>query len=69
MQSARPSSLTKKLAKVNMPSILLGFGKRNKVIKFVLEMDNYYDVQRPERDNKVFKAVTFLKVHGFGMMD
>jgi hypothetical protein len=38
---------------VNMPSILSGFGKGNKVKKFVLEMDNYYDVQRSERDNKV----------------
>jgi hypothetical protein len=30
----------------------------------VLEMDNYYDVQRPERDNKVSKVVTFFIVHG-----
>jgi hypothetical protein len=25
----------------------------------VLEMDNYYDVQRPERDNKVPKRLPF----------
>jgi hypothetical protein len=30
----------------------------------VLEMDNYYDVQRLERDKKVSKAVTFFIVHG-----
>jgi hypothetical protein len=59
MQGVRPSSWTKKLAKVNMPSILLGFGKGSKVRKFMLEMDNYYDVQRPKKDNKVSKAVTF----------
>jgi hypothetical protein len=50
---------------VNMPSILSGFGKGSKVRKFVLEIDNYYDVQKPERDNKVSKAVTFFIVHGF----
>ena len=47
-----------------MPSTLLGFGKGSKVSKIILKMDNYYDVQRPERDNKVSKAVTFLIVHG-----
>jgi hypothetical protein len=26
-------------------------------------MDNYYDVQRPEEDDKVSIAVTFLKDH------
>ena len=46
-----------------MSSILLGFGKASKVKEFVLEMDKYYDVQRPERDNKVSKAVTFWIVH------
>jgi hypothetical protein len=30
---------------------------------FVLETDNYNDVQRPERDNKVSKAVTFVIDH------
>jgi hypothetical protein len=29
-----------------------------------LKLDNYYDVQGPKRDNKVFKEVTFLIVHG-----
>jgi c-di-AMP phosphodiesterase-like protein len=46
-----------------MPSMLLGLGKANKVKKLVLEMDNYYDVQRPERDTKVSKAVTFVIDH------
>jgi hypothetical protein len=53
MQGVRPSSRTKKLANVNMPSMLLGLGKPSKVKEIVLEMDNYYDVQRPERENKV----------------
>jgi hypothetical protein len=45
--------------------MLLGLGKGSKVRKFVLEMDNYYDVQRPKRDNKVSKEVTFFFiVHG-----
>ena len=43
-----------------MPNILLGVGKASKVKEFVLEMDNYHDVQRPEVDNKVFKAVTLF---------
>jgi hypothetical protein len=44
--------------------MLLELGKASKVKEFVLEMDNYYDVQRPERDNKVSKAVTFFIIHG-----
>jgi hypothetical protein len=52
------------LAKINISSILSGLGKGSNVRKFVLEIYNYYDVQRPERNNKVFKAVTFLIVHG-----
>ena len=59
MQDARPSFLIKKLSKVNMSSILSGFGMESKVKEFVLEMEKYYDVQRPERDNKVSKAITF----------
>jgi hypothetical protein len=42
-----------------MPSILSGLGKASKVKEFVLEIDNYYDVQRPKRDNKVSKMTTF----------
>jgi hypothetical protein len=44
--------------------MLLGLGKASKVKEFVLEIDNYYDVQRLKRDNKVSKAVTFFIVHG-----
>jgi hypothetical protein len=43
-----------------MPSLLLRLGKATKVKEFVLKMDNYYDVQRPEVDNKVSKAVTLF---------
>jgi hypothetical protein len=46
-----------------MPNILSGFGKVRKVKKIVLEMDNYYDVQRPKRANKVSKAATFVIDH------
>jgi hypothetical protein len=63
MQGVRPSSSTKKLANVNMPSMLLGLGKASKVKEFVLEMDNYYDVQRLKRNNKVPKEVIFFIVH------
>ena len=31
--------------------------------EFLLEMDNYYDVQKPEEGDKVSIAVTFLKDH------
>jgi hypothetical protein len=65
MQRARPSSSTKKLAKVNMPTTFSGLGKARKVKEFLLEMDNYYDVQRPEEDDKDSIAVTFLKDHAF----
>jgi hypothetical protein len=44
--------------------MLLGLGKASKGKTLVLEIDNYYDVQKPERDNKVSKAVTFFIVHG-----
>ena len=44
MQGARPSSSTKKLAKVNMPSTFSRLGKARKVKEFLLEMDIYYDV-------------------------
>jgi hypothetical protein len=48
-----------------MPNILSGFGKACKMKEFVLEMDNYYDVQRLKRNNKVFQPVTFLIDHAF----
>jgi hypothetical protein len=60
MQVVRPISLTKKLVGVNMSSTLSEFGNASKVKKNVFEMDLYYDVQRPERNNKVSKAVTFV---------
>ena len=63
MQGARPSSSTKKLAKVNMPSTFSGLGKARKVKDFLLEMDNYYDGQKPKEGDKVSIAVTFLKDH------
>jgi hypothetical protein len=31
----------------------MGLGKASKVKEIVLEMDNYYDVQRSKRENKV----------------
>jgi hypothetical protein len=40
-----------------MPNILSGLGKASKVKEFVVEMDNYHVVQRPEVDDKVSKAV------------
>jgi hypothetical protein len=46
-----------------MPSVLSEFGKANKMKEFVLGMDNYYDVERPKKDNKVSKAVTFVIDH------
>jgi hypothetical protein len=63
MQGSRPSSSTKKLAKGNMPSTFSGLGKARKVKEFLLEMDNYYDVQKPDEEDKVSIAVTFLKDH------
>jgi hypothetical protein len=48
-----------------MPSILSGLGKANKVKEFVVETNNYYDVQKPERNNKVSKVVTFFIDHAF----
>jgi len=46
-----------------MPNIILGFGHAITIKKYVLEIDNYYDVQRPKGHNKVSKAVSFLKDH------
>jgi hypothetical protein len=57
------SSSTKELAKVNMSGTLSGLGKVRKVKNILLEMNNYYDVQRHEEDNKASKVVTSLKNH------
>jgi hypothetical protein len=46
-----------------MPSTFSGLGKARKVKKFILEMDNYYDVQKPDNEDKVSIAVSFLKDH------
>ena len=46
-----------------MPSTFSGLGKARKVKEFLLEMDNYYDVQKPKEGDKVSIAVTFLKDH------
>ena len=64
-QGARPSSSTKKLAKVNMPNTFSELGKAKKVKEFLLEMDNYYHIQRPKEDDKVSIVLTFLKTMRF----
>ena len=38
-------------------------GKVRKVKEFLLEMDNYYDIQRSTEDDKVSKTMIFLKNH------
>jgi hypothetical protein len=43
-----------------MPSTFSGLGKARKVMEFLLEMDNYYDVQKPDDEHKVSIAITFL---------
>jgi hypothetical protein len=63
MQHAWPFSSTKKLAKINMPIILLVFDKAKKFKESLLEMDNYYNVQRSEKNDKVSMPLTFLKNH------
>ena len=65
IQGVRPSSFTKKLAKVNMPNCFSGLGKASKVNKIVLEMDNYHDVQWHEEDNKVGITIIFFKNYVF----
>ena len=61
MQDARPFFSTKKLAKVNMPSSFFGLEKARKLKEFLLQMDNYYDVQKPKEGDKVSIAVIFFK--------
>lgn len=56
MQGARFFFSKMKLAKVNMPSTFLEFGKAR--IEFVLEK-KYYDGQRPKRNDKFAIAITF----------
>ena len=63
MQGTRPSSSTKKLTKVNIPSFFPGVDNGKKVKAFLLETNNYYDVQRPHKGDKVSIAMTFLKDH------
>lgn len=59
MQSASPLSSTKKLAKVNMTSTFLDLSKAKNVKEFLLEMNNYYNVQIPEENDRIFIAVKF----------
>lgn len=63
MRGARPSSSTKKLAKVSMTSTCLGFDKVRNVKEFLLEVNNYYDLERPGKNEKVSIVMTFLKDH------
>lgn len=56
MQGVRPFS-TKKLAKINMPTTLSGFGKARKVKNILSKMDNYYDIQMLEEDVKFFYSI------------
>lgn len=53
-------SLINKLAKVIMQSTFWGLGKARELKECVLEMDNTYDVQRLQLDNKVAIAVTIF---------
>ena len=46
-----------------MPSILSGLGKASKVKEFVLEMENYYDVQRPRGTIRFPKWLLFFIDH------
>ena len=40
-----------------MPNTFLGLGKAININKFLLEIDNYYDVQKSKEDDKV--TITF----------
>jgi hypothetical protein len=46
-----------------MPNTFFALGKARKVKIFLLNFDNYYDVQSPKVDNKVAIMVKFLKNH------
>ena len=48
-----------------MPSTFSELGKARKVKEFLLDMNNYYDVQKLEEGDKVSIAVTFLKDNAF----
>ena len=63
LQGTRLSSSTKKFAKVNIPSTFSRLDKARKVKEFLLEIDNYYDVQWPKKDDKMCIEMTFLKDH------
>jgi c-di-AMP phosphodiesterase-like protein len=45
--------LNKEVGQNRHAKYFIRFGKASKVRKIVLEIDNYYDVQRPEKDNNV----------------
>ena len=65
IQDARLSSSIKQLAKVIMPNIFFGLDKARKMKEFFLEMNNYYDVQMLDKDDKVSIVVTLLNDHAF----
>lgn len=61
IQGARHSFFAKKLAKVNMPNTFSRLGNEGKVKNIVFKMDNCYDIQWREEDNKVTIMVTFKR--------
>lgn len=65
MQGVRSSSSIKKLAKVDMPTTFSKLAMVRTVEKFLLEMDNHYDVQRYDEDDKVSIVMTILNDHAF----
>jgi hypothetical protein len=48
-----------------MPRTFFGLNKAKKVKEFLLEMDNFCDVQKSGDEDKVSIAVIFLKDHVF----
>ena len=48
-----------------MPNTFLGLGKAININKFLLEIDNYYDVQKSKEDDKVTITISFLKIIRF----
>jgi hypothetical protein len=53
----------KKLAKVKLPNTIYGLCTTMKVKEFLLEVDNYYDVQKLDKEDKISIDLTFLKDH------
>lgn len=61
VQGAMHPSPTTMFAKVNLPNTFSGIGKARKLTECLLKIENHFDVQMLEEDDKVSIVVIIFK--------